>query len=198
MTFKELTYLWRADLYRYAGRADNKSFFKYWLLDPGFQYTFYMRLCGYLKKIQSNPIAKLLYFPILLLFKHYEYKYGVHIPARTRVGAGLYMGHPGAIYVHPDAIIGKNCNLSQCVTLGQSNRGARQGYPVVGDNVYIGPGAKIVGGVTIGNNVAIGANCVVTKDIPDQAVVVGVPGRVISYEGVEGYIENIDYERVLR
>jgi serine O-acetyltransferase len=197
MTFKELTYLWRADLYRYAGRADGKSFLRYWLLDPGFQLSFYLRLCGYLKKVQSNPITKVLYFLVLLVFKHYQSKYGVYIPARTQIGPGLYLGHPTAIVVHPDAIIGKNCNLSQSVTLGQANRGERRGYPIVGDNVYIGPGAKIVGAVRIGNNVAIGANCVVTKDIPDQAVVVGVPGRVISYDGVEGYIENADYERVL-
>jgi serine O-acetyltransferase len=122
MTFKELTYLWRADLYRYAGRADGKSFLRYWLLDPGFQFSFYMRFCGYLKKRQLNPIVKLCYFLSLVVFKHYQYKYGVHIPARTQVGAGLYLGHPGAIFVHPDAIIGKNCNLSQCVTLGQAIR----------------------------------------------------------------------------
>jgi serine O-acetyltransferase len=68
------------------------------------------------------------------------------------------------------------------------------GYPILGDNVYIGPGAKIIGGIKIGNNVAIGANCVVTKNIPDNSVVVGIPGRVISQDGVTGYIDNIDYE----
>ena len=74
-------------------------------------------------------------------------------------------------------MIGDNCNLSQSVTIGQSNRGARKGTAVIGNNVYIGPGAKIVGAVRIGNFVAIGANCVVTMDIPDSAVVVGVPRR---------------------
>ena len=80
------------------------------------------------------------------------------------------------------------------MTIGQGNRGPRKGYPVVGNNVYIGPGAKLVGSVRIGNNVAIGANCVVTKDVPDNAVVVGVPGRVISFAGVADYIERTDYD----
>ncbi|MFC2064935.1 serine O-acetyltransferase [Chloroflexota bacterium] len=78
--------------------------------------------------------------------------------------------------------------------MGKANRGEREGYPVIGDNVYIGPGAKIIGKVHVGNNVAIGANCVVTKDVPDNAVVAGVPGRVISMKGSEGYVENTDYE----
>jgi serine O-acetyltransferase len=77
---------------------------------------------------------------------------------------------------------------------GQWDKGLKKGYPTIGDNVYIGPGAKIVGAVTIGDNVAIGANCVVTRDIEADSVVVGIPGRVISGEGSVGYVENIDYE----
>ena len=75
-----------------------------------------------------------------------------------------------------------------------ANRGTNKGYPVLGDNIYIGPGAKIVGAVRIGNNVAIGANCVVTKHVPDNSVVVGVPGKVISQEGSIGYVNRTDYE----
>ena len=61
-------------------------------------------------------------------------------------------------------------------------------------NIYIGPGAKIVGAVRIGNNVAIGANCVVTKDVPDNSVVVGIPGKVISQKGSTGYVIRTDYD----
>ena len=73
----------------------------------------------------------------------------------------------------------------------------KKGSPIIGDNVYIATGAKIIGAIKIGNNVAIGANCVVTKDIPDNAVVVGVPGKVISYEGSKGYVNNTDYDSFL-
>jgi serine O-acetyltransferase len=91
-------------------------------------------------------------------------------------------------------VIGRNCNISQGVTIGRANRGRNKGYPVLGDGVYIGPGAVIAGSVRIGNDVAIGANCVVTTDIPDHSVVVGVPGRVISSEGAEGYVNRTDYD----
>ena len=121
------------------------------------------------------------------------YKYGIDIPPHTKIVSGLYIGHFGCIRVSPNVIIGKNCNVSPWIAIGQVNRGVRKGWPVIGDNVYIGRGAKIIGNITIGNNVAIGANCVVTLDIPDNAVVVGIPGKVISYKGSEGYINNIDY-----
>jgi len=71
-----------------------------------------------------------------------------------------------------------------------TNRGSKKGTPIIGDNVYIGPGAKIIGNVNIGNDVAIGANAVVTKDLPPFAVAVGVPARVISLKGSEGYVNN--------
>ena len=121
------------------------------------------------------------------------YKLGISIPPDTQIGSGFYIGHFGGIVVNRRCVIGKNCNISQGVTLGQANRGKNKGYPTLGDNVYIGPGAKIVGAVKIGNNVAIGANCVVTKDIPDDSVVVGIPGRIISKEGSKGYVNRTDY-----
>ena len=77
--------------------------------------------------------------------------------------------------------------------MGVANRGERKGYPTIGDNVYIGPGAKLVGKIIVGNNAAIGANCVVTKDVPENGVVVGVPGKVISMNGSVGYINRTDY-----
>ena len=77
--------------------------------------------------------------------------------------------------------------------MGQVNRGAKKGSPVIGDNVYVGAGAKVIGKVLIGNNVAIGANCVVIQDVPDQAVVVGIPGKVVSNNGSYDYVNNTDY-----
>ena len=68
------------------------------------------------------------------------------------------------------------------------------GFPELGDNVYIGPGAKVIGNVKIGNNVAIGANAVVTKSFPDDSVVVGIPARLISTKGSVGYCINTNYD----
>jgi serine O-acetyltransferase len=133
-----------------------------------------------------------------LLLEHYKYKLGISLPFVTEIGSGFYIGHFGGIVVNAGSKIGKNCNLSHNVTLGQANRGKNKGFPTIGDNVYIGPGAKIVGAVKIGSNVAIGANCVITKDIPDNAVVVGIPGEVISYNGTEDYVINTNYGEVIR
>jgi serine O-acetyltransferase len=192
MKFGEYIYLLKSDLYRYAGKSNFAGFMYEMILDPGFKYSFWMRTCTYLKQ---HPVFRYILFPIAwLILNHYEYKYGISISYQTQIGSGFYIGHFGGIVVSPMAIIGKNCNISQNVTIGQANRGVRKGYPVVGDNVYIGPGAKIVGKVHIGTNVAIGANCVVTKDVPDDGVVVGIPGRLISLNGATGYINNTDYQ----
>ena len=90
-------------------------------------------------------------------------------------------------------VIGENCNLSHDVTIGVSRRGKTPGVPSFGNNVYIGPGEKIFGNIHIGSYAAIGANCVVTKDVPDYGVVVGIPGRVISFDGSDGYVNNTGY-----
>jgi serine O-acetyltransferase len=134
-----------------------------------------------------------LYRIAMRVFTHYKYKFGCSIPHTTSIGRGLYIGHIRDIVINERAVIGDNCNISQGVTIGQANRGRRKGTPVIGRNVYIGPGAKIVGAVQVGDHVAIGANCVVTDDVPDYAVVVGVPGRIISFEGSAGYVNRTDY-----
>lgn len=122
------------------------------------------------------------------------FKYGIAIPYKTEIGPGFYVGHFGGIVITYKARIGKNCNISQGVTIGQSYRGERQGAPTLGDGVYVGPGAKLFGNIKVGNNVAIGANCVVTKDVPDNAIIVGVPGKVISFNGAREYITNTGWE----
>lgn len=204
MTFAELGSLWKSDLYRHTGQTAWTALFKHLLIcdgdehfSDGFKYTFYLRLCRFLHARRPFLLFRPFYYVARFMFTHYKYKFGVSIPHKTSIGRGLYIGHPRDIVISDQAVIGDNCNLSQSVTIGQSNRGARKGTAVIGNNVYIGPGAKIVGAVRIGNFVAIGANCVVTMDIPDSAVVVGVPGRVISFEGSHGYVNRTEYDTPL-
>jgi len=138
--------------------------------------------------------SRLLFWPLYcffrLLLKHYEYKFGICIPYNTQIAPGFHIGHYGAIVVNHEAIIGKNCNISHGVTIGASYGGKNPGTPTILNNVYLGPGSKIIGGITIGNNVAVGANCVVTKSVSDSAVIIGIPGKVISYNGSKNYIIN--------
>lgn len=150
-----------------------------------------MRLCRYLA---SRPFFRLgLRHVISFKLARLEVRYGISIPYTTRIGPGLYIGHFGGIVINPEAVLGRNCNISHGVTIGQTNRGPRKGCPTLGDNVYIGPGAVLIGRIVIGSNVAIGANSVVTRDVPDHAVVAGIPGAVISRNGSAGYVNRTDY-----
>lgn len=192
MTFSEYKYLVFSDLYRITGDVKLTSLMRNVFSGEAYQYNFWMRTCRYTKQ---NSVLRYTVYPFArMMLNHLTYKLGISICPFTEIGSGFYIGHFGGIVINSKSVIGKNCNISHGVTLGQANRGKNQGYPVLGDNVYIGPGAKIVGAVKIGNNVAIGANCVVTKDIPDDSVVVGIPGKVISQEGAAGYINRTDYE----
>lgn len=180
MKCKELIY---SDLYRYGG-----GFFSTWIFQPGFRYMIVFRIC------QSCYRDRRLMFLgriLNLILIHLSHKYGIQIPRTVKIGKGFYIGHFGTIVVNGSAVIGDNVNISHGVTIGATNRGNRQGIPTIGNQVYIGPGAKIIGKITVGNNVAIGANAVVTKDVPDNAVVAGVPAKIISMQGGEGYINRI-------
>lgn len=191
MTCQEFPYLLRSDFHRYMGKPSVSKVLKHFFVTPGVKYSFYMRLCGYLR---GKPIKAFgLFFPVRVLLYHNSVKFGISIPDTTQVGSGFYIGHFGDIVVNSRTVIGKNCNISHGVTLGQLNRGERAGCPMIGDNVFIGPGAKILGKIQVGDHAAIGANCVVVADVPPHAVVVGVPGKVISQAGSEGYVNQTDY-----
>jgi serine O-acetyltransferase len=191
VTTDELRNLWYADLYRY-GPATGRAFTRAIAAEPGYRYAFVMRLVAYARS-KHGPAHRVLAFVSRAWLRRLRFRFGVDLPASTQVGSGLYMNHPTGIVVHSEAVIGRDCNLSQGVTLGESNRGRNKGFPTIGDGVYIGPGAKIVGAVHVGDDSAIGANCVVTGDVPPHSVVVGVPGRVISNEGAAGYVNRTDY-----
>jgi serine O-acetyltransferase len=96
----------------------------------------------------------------------------------AEIGEGLFMTHVGGIHLHPDVVIGRNCNLAHHVTIGTSAMG-RKGVPRIGDNVYIGVGAAIIGKIRIGDGAKIAANTLVINNVPCGATVMGVPGRVV-------------------
>lgn len=192
ITFSQYRFLVLSDLYRITGNAKRTSLLRYIFHGESYRYNFWMRTCAYAK---GNPLLRYTLYPFArLVLGHLVYKLGISIPAGTSIGSGFYIGHFGGIVVSQKATIGRNCNISQGVTIGRANRGRNQGYPVLGNNIYIGPGAVIAGSVRIGDNVAIGANCVVTTDIPDDSVVVGIPGRIISQAGAAGYVNRTDYD----
>lgn len=137
---------------------------------------------------KKNPYIKL--FSPFLTFaqKIIEILTGIQIPFSAKIGKGFYIGHFGNIIIGSHVVIGEYCNISQGVTIGQAGRGGKQLSPVIGNRVYMGPGAKIFGGIKIEDNVAIGANAVVAKDLPENAVAVGVPAQIVSYNSSKDFI----------
>jgi serine O-acetyltransferase len=122
------------------------------------------------------------------LMKLIEVTCGISISFSAQIGEGFYIGHFGGIFIHKDVTIGKYCNISQGVSIGLGGRGPNTGSPVLGDRIYIGPNVVLCGRITIGNDVAIGANAVVTKSIPKTAVVAGIPAKIISFEGSSDFV----------
>ena len=116
--------------------------------------------------------------------------WGIEIPRVAKIGAGFYIGHFGGITVSPQAVIGENCSISQGVTIGVSGQGEKAGAPKIGHNVYIAPGAKVFGKITIGSNVKIGANAVIYKDLPDNVIAVLSPGFQIIGETQPPYLSD--------
>jgi serine O-acetyltransferase len=100
----------------------------------------------------------------------------VHLPRRVTLGKVFHIIHAGSIVIHPKTVFGDHVGIMHEVTVG--SRGT-YGAPRIGNNVFIGVGAKILGEITIGDNVDIGANAVVLKDVPPNSLVVGIPGRII-------------------
>lgn len=108
--------------------------------------------------------------------------WGGVIPYQAQIGKGIRFAYQGlGVVIHKKAVIGDNCFIRQNVTIGGGG-GPSDGLPVIGDNVDIGCGAVLLGGIKIGNNVRIGANAVVISDIPDNCTAVGVPARVIKHQ----------------
>jgi len=169
-------------------------FWSRFLSTPGFRYTAVLRFYAYARTAGWCQVG-LRQMTVLLLHR-YSIRFGIDISRDARIGSGLYIGHFGGIVVNEGVVIGNNCNISQGVTLGQQNRGARAGCPVIGNNVYIAPGAKIIGRVQVGDHAAIGANAVVVNDVAPHTTVGGVPARPISDNGSEGYVNRTDYPPV--
>ncbi len=150
------------------------SLLTYYKMDH-LRYILRMRKIEYLNNaVSRNFINKIRLFFLKFLNHRLATRLGFSIPINV-FDAGLCIVHYGTIVVSPLAKIGKNCRIhpSSCI-------GEYFGAPTIGDDVYIGPGAKVFGNIKIGSRVAIGANAVVNKDVPDDVTVGGIPARILS------------------
>ena len=116
---------------------------------------------------------------------------GIEIHPAAKLGPGLFIDHGMGIVIGETAEVGENVSLLQGVTLGGTSVRREKRHPTLGDNVTVGAGASILGGFTIGAGSRIGAGSVVVREVPENSVVVGVPGRVTYRDGrrVQGEID---------
>lgn len=170
---KALLHTMREDYRRaYQYKFKIKRFLKGYFLDPGYKYLVWYRLHRYF----SNT-------PVINLWCSWRMhrigtKAGIWLGCKN-IGSGFTITHFNGIFVHAKSI-GKNCSIRQDVTIGADHI-PNGSIPTIGDNVEFGAGCKVLGGITVGNNVVIGANAVVVHDVPDNCVVAGIPAKVIKY-----------------
>ncbi|MBR5847942.1 MAG: serine acetyltransferase [Bacteroidaceae bacterium] len=177
--------MFKSDLYRYYG-AKKVPLRDRIFPPPQLKYLRVLRKAQYYRT--RNKLFYFYYVCRLIFLSRFTY---IQIPIPTKIGLGLYIGHYGPIIINPKAVLGKNINIAVGVTIGQENRGKRVGAPVIGDNVWIGSNAVIVGNIAIGNDVLIAPNSYVNFDVPDHSVVIGNPGKIIPKEkATDGYVNN--------
>jgi len=109
---------------------------------------------------------------------------GIEIHPAARLGKGLFIDHGMGVVIGETAVLGENCTLYQGVTLGGTSLSHGKRHPTLGDNVVVGVNAAVLGAITVGDNSRIGGGSVVVKDVPSNATVVGVPGRIVLQDGV--------------
>lgn len=149
------------------------------LLAQGFWALFVYRLSHPRLVCRNGVIRKLWYIPNIVGRKLIEIACGIMLPETAIIGRRLTIEHFGGIIVHGRARIGDDCILRQSVTLGNKSEDRPHDAPHLGNRVTIGAGAKLLGAIKVGDDVVIGANSVVTRDIPAGSVVAGIPARII-------------------
>ena len=183
-----LEYL-KADIQRFARLEPHKSFLMLLLTKEGLWAIAEYRFNHWVHHSVKWPVIR----QLLQLFGAIAHKViglvtGIDLPKKADIGKGLYIPHASSVIVHPNVTLGESCTLSQEVTIGEGGRGPKKGWPQIGSRVYIAPGAKVFGAITIGDDVAIGANAVVNKSVEKRAVVAGIPAKVISYQGSADFL----------
>lgn len=183
----------RADLAAYleADRiALRRSTARPFLYDEVWRFQRLLRRLEYLvnTRAHAGPLHVIRFKFTSFLFHRQSVRCGFEIPPNT-FGPGLSIAHRGTIIVHPDARVGANCRLHVDVVIGTRPGPPPEPVPQVGDNCYIGPGAKIFGDIVLGDNLVVGANAVVNTSFPGgHMTIAGAPARKVSDTPSNEYI----------
>jgi len=148
-----------------------KNIFQVIFLYPGFHILIFYRISHFFYNLK-------LYFLARLISQIGRFLTGIEIHPGAKIGKRLFIDHGMGIVIGETAIIGDDCTIYHGVTLGGTGKDINKRHPTLKNNVIVGCGAQILGNITIGNNVKIGANTVVLNDIPDNSTVVGIKGTI--------------------
>jgi serine O-acetyltransferase len=177
-SYKDCMTLIKSDRYRISGKKESTlSVIWHSVMHSESSLQFWLRLCQY--KGWLTPLFKVIFF-------HSKRKANVLMFTSTKIGYGFNIGHKICLGVNSGTIIGNNVNISQFDNFGTNHKTPA----IIGDNVYIGPHVCLVDDVKIGSNATIGAGAVVTRDVPENATVAGVPAKVLNYDNPGRYIKN--------
>lgn len=183
MTWKECKKLILEDLKRTTNNPSKVNAIRFMITNASFKMSFWFRIGTYL---QGKRWWKLSYYLVFWHYKQLMYKTSIQLPLGTNVGGGLKFYHFGNVVINKNTTIGKNISIYNGVSIGINGQSFP---PIIGDNVVICTGAKVIGNIIIGNNCVIGANSVVIRDIPENSVAVGVPARVLKNKGGYNYAQ---------
>lgn len=177
---KDYKYYLECDRIALGIKKSNLYYKIIYYLIPGLTWSFHRRLrkVEYYKNCKKGYLNKLYYYYLYYKFRKISVKLGFSIPENV-FGPGLAIVHYGTVVVHKNAKVGKNCRIQACTNIGAS--GGSDEAPLLGDNIYIGPGAKIYGNITIANNILIAANACVNKSFLENDVLIGgIPAKVLK------------------
>ena len=187
----------KSDYYEYL-EADRIALGKTHLTYPRYKhdiiwkFEILLRKCEYYENCRKDPVGKIVGKLNKFRFVCLSQKLGFSVPLNV-FGKGLSIAHYGCLVVNENSKIGDNCRIHENVTIGVTGdnywRGSKEAGAIIGSNVFIATGAKIIGSVKIANDVAIGANAVVVKDIMESGTTwAGIPAKKVSDHGSEKYI----------
>lgn len=172
----------KLDLKRINNDTKYITFIKMILIMPGYRFLYHFR------KIQNRSFGSILDKLLIIPLKR---KYGIEISNRVQIGHGFYMSHPYNITINSGSIMGNNVTICKGATVGSEARGIRKGAPTIGNNVYIGINATVVGNITVGDNVLIAPNTFVNRNVENDSIVFGNPCIIKKkVNATEGYVIN--------
>lgn len=153
--------------------------------DPSINNSLEAMLCPTFKALLYYKTSHYFYIKKHFLIARYisekaKRKTGIEIHPGATIGKGLFIDHGTGVVIGETAIIGNNVTLFHGVTLGGTGKEKGKRHPTIGNNVFIGSGAKILGNIIVGDNVKIGANAVILKNVPSNVTIVGVPGKIVK------------------